>query len=899
MDNTNKKDLKILNWNANGLNVNKVNDIKQLLKQKDLDILIISETHLTNAKKPHPIKGYKISHFNRVTAIRGGGVAIYHKSTLGAVEIEIDRNTFISELVGIKLIDGTSIFGLYAPTNNLLIDEIEHFLNIDKVIIAGDFNARHTDWHNRVNNRNGTVLHNLLSENPYILYFPEHNTFISRQGVSTIDLAISNNVPITHIEAIQDLCSDHCPIIYHTKSYKSETNNHRVIKDFDHANWKDYGKYLRDNWTMTQNFNNNNEIETTTQQITEHIRTASDLFIPNKRFNNEYPNNIKIAIKLRNALRRKFQRNRTWENEENLQYQNNIVGTLLKSYNQHFWEKRIAKANADKANVWKEIKNKKRGEGFNIPILKLNNNLYITDLEKAEILSQKMCPETLEHNIINNNDRETLNISNTYENLPLRNQPQNTNITPGKIRNIVRYMRPYKAPGEDGIQPKHLKMAPKKIIVQLYYIYKACLKFSYFPEIWKNAKIVPIHKPGKIPSSPEAYRPISLLPLLGKIFEKIINRELTEFLDTNNILIEEQYGFRKGRSTLQQAARVVHKAKINFNKKLTTSVLFLDLEKAFDTVWHDGMIHKLHDYAFPPYLIKLIKSYLKNRRIQVAINNIRSSEKIQTRGVPQGGCLSTTLFIIYMNDIPKNDGTDLAVFADDTAIMADSKSIKIAHRKLQAHFIKITDYFEKWKTKLNVNKTKLINFNKKKKTDNENTGIVKYNNQIIETVDEIKYLGIILDKRLIFKKHIDNATRKSHAILKYLYPYINKFSKLDTKLKINLYRAYVKPTLLYGSPIWSSTSNTQLKRLQIIENKFLRIILNKRRDQISNQDLYAELNIIPILHKMLDIWRKFFNYDIITTPLTENLNYENPGTFPYKIKHNLINSRIYENDDTV
>ena len=240
----------------------------------------------------------------------------------------------------------------------------------------------------------------------------------------------------------------------------------------------------------------------------------------------------------------------------------------------------------------------------------------------------------------------------------------------------------------------------------------ACLK-QHFLDHWKKAVILPIPKPQKDLIFATSYRPISLLPSLGKLLEKIILTRLKNSI--NKCIIKEQFGFRKRHSTVLQLAKIIDDITKKFNLNQSTSMIALDIERAFDTVWHSALIAKMVQLNIPNYLVKLTISYLRNRSFQVKVNKTLSEIKKIPAGVPQGSLLSPTLFTIFINDIPKTTNTELSLFADDTAIKASSFKINKSFEYIQRHITILETYYQKWKIKINADKSKSIYFTKKKK----------------------------------------------------------------------------------------------------------------------------------------------------------------------------------------
>ncbi|XP_043506295.1 uncharacterized protein LOC122526809 [Frieseomelitta varia] len=264
----------------------------------------------------------------------------------------------------------------------------------------------------------------------------------------------------------------------------------------------------------------------------------------------------------------------------------------------------------------------------------------------------------------------------------------------------------------------------------------------YFPSSWKVAKIIPVPKPGKPGSDISSYRPISLLDIFGKILEKIIQHQIQKHIQKLSIIIPQQFDFRSEHSAIHQLQRVTEHIIMEKNKNHTTQLILLDLNKAFDSVWHKALLSKLQDIKLPPNLINMIRSCLRNRKFYVTINGNKSTHKQIAAGVPQRSILGP-LLTIYINDIPHTDKTHLAIFADDIAIYASSWSSTQATKYIQNHIDKLQEYFTNWKLKINSIKTQAIAFSNKR---NKTLDTIKITGHNISWTHAAKYLGIILDQ---------------------------------------------------------------------------------------------------------------------------------------------------------
>lgn len=350
-----------------------------------------------------------------------------------------------------------------------------------------------------------------------------------------------------------------------------------------------------------------------------------------------------------------------------------------------------------------------------------------------------------------------------------------------------------------------------------------------FPSSWKSAKVIPIRKPGKDPSSPKSYRPISLLSGLSKLFEKAIHHRLLESAENLNILLEEQFGFRRGRSTVHQLTRVTNVLRRNKFVSKTSAMALLDVEKAFDNVWHDGLVYKLQRYNLPSYLVKIINNYLSARTFRVSISGASSNAHNIVAGVPQGSILGPLLFNLFTSDMPEPpEGGILSLFADDTSIVYNGRVIRALVAKLQRGLDALTEYLTSWKICINAAKTQVIIFPHSKSPKLVPPGDCKIilNGTTVEWANEAGYLGLTLDSKLIFRQQVDKTVTKCNVLLKLLYPLINRRSSLSLKNKLAVYKQIILPVIEYGMPVWESCAKTHHLKLQRVQNKFLRMILN-------------------------------------------------------------------------
>ncbi|GFS64154.1 probable RNA-directed DNA polymerase from transposon X-element [Trichonephila clavipes] len=309
--------------------------------------------------------------------------------------------------------------------------------------------------------------------------------------------------------------------------------------------------------------------------------------------------------------------------------------------------------------------------------------------------------------------------------------PPNSFIEPALPDEVIHYIKHVyakKAPGKNSITNRMLKNFPIKLILILTILINKVIKFNHFPDNWTEALIFPINKSGKDPHLASSYRLISLLSTIGKLTESIILHRLKNFIYENNILNPNQYGFTNKLSTLHPLLRLTENISEGFQKKKSTGAVFLNIQKAFDRVWINGLTFKFITYKIPPppdspYSL----TYLTNRSFRIRINETLSFEHSVSAGCPQGSLLGPLLFNLYVNDIPDYSLTKINLYADDTAIHATYKKLETISFALNKHLLHLQNFYDKWKISINVEKSTAIIFTKKLSLP---PPIIMYNKQI-------------------------------------------------------------------------------------------------------------------------------------------------------------------------
>ena len=397
-----------------------------------------------------------------------------------------------------------------------------------------------------------------------------------------------------------------------------------------------------------------------------------------------------------------------------------------------------------------------------------------------------------------------------------------------------------------------IKSCIHSITVPLYHIIYKSFATGVVPSQLKIAKVIPIYKNGDR-LLPDNYRPISLLPNFSKIVEKIVCNRLSHFLESNNLLTPNQYGFRKEHSTIHPLMQFMNNLTRATNLKQYSVAIFCDLRKAFDTVDHKILISKLSAIGVRGVALNWFIDYLKNRKQFVYIDGVASPLMDIILGVPQGSILGPLLFIIYINELPLYTSLLNYLFADDTTLQYSHENLNDLISLVNSEFKKVTDFFKSHRLALHPQKTNFMIFNFKGGQFPQ----IFINNNIGDSHDPalltpitcvnslekpvVKFLGVLIDPSLTFKFHITNVVSKLSRALFFLRKAKNFLNYKALKF---IYYSLFHSHLIYAIQIYSSTNPNLLKQIFIKQKGAIRILSNAKYND-HTEPLFKKQKILP------------------------------------------------------
>ena len=797
--------------------MNKKTELENLLFKEEISVCCIQETHLTE-NKHFKVRGYQTYRSDRLDRHKGGIMTLV-RNNISACQKKVFMEGAEYQLIWIKVKETElNILNYYCQNDRpLSLETIE--------IPESNF----ISWgYDHINTR-GEEIEDWQDDNKLILVNRPDDppSFYSRRWktTSTPDLAFAtDDVHKETKRTVGDQLggSDHKPVIL--------SLNRSLERKFIPARWN----YKKAKWGLFRHRTNvlikdlrveGRDINNVVLDFNKQILQAAQEYIPRgarSDYKSYWTTDLQDLEDSLNSARVLAETQPCDENQIKLQEAKAKFLRAKIQAKRQSWRNKTASLNMerDSMKLWKLVGalNEDRGQDNNITLEK-----------KGQILTGKQAANTLADNYKAESNISVQPEQQREARRELRKGSRNTNrsskqaISVKELQKALRKLKRRKSPGPDEITNEMLKNLGNSALAKLLQVYNSSWETGDVPQIWREAIMMPILKKGKDKKKAASYRPISLTSCVVKTLERIINQRLLHHLETEQIIAPQQAGFRRFFSTEDQVTYLSQEIEDAFQEQKVVLAAWIDLQKAFDKVWKDGLLVKMQRCGITSQMHAWISSYLHNRKARVSVNGKKGKSFLLRHGVPQGGVLSPTLFLIFINDLIQDQptGVHAALYADDLVMWSKEEHATTASYRIQQAADKLMEWAERWNVTVNKEKSSTTLFSLSTK---QKSFPIKLRDSTLTCEDEVTYLGVTFDRRLTWKPRVTKAEEKARRKLAITRKLAGTSWGANGKILKQVYQGSVRPHLEYGSTAWTTTAKTHQQTLDKVQNQALRII---------------------------------------------------------------------------
>lgn len=844
------EDYFVLHMNCRSVN-HKEEEIKTVLEELKPDILCLTETWMdeSNPKQTLETQDYKVIRKDRTEGFKqlhgksnGGGIAIIHKRNQKIKVKNIAEDDDEALWIQVQTSNPFMLGLIYRASYTNMIHEEQGQTSLGKmlekaslttrnIITIGDFNCDTSSAEKTEETKQLEDIHEVHKLTQCITT----PTRITDDTKTTIDHIWTNpENKLVKTSGTMIGISDHLAIYAKLEMKRTEqkkgTIKFRSYKNYDAEKLKeDIKEELHTSGIQSKI--EDGELNEAIEEFTTILTKGADKHAPMKEIKQtkEKPyipwmsTEVKDLREAKNNLIKMSYLQPNQQDKKEIKWLKNKLNQTKRKHKRAYYKKKLAEYKGDSKNTWKVFK-----EMLNKQEIKETIEPDMMDQQKANQFNKYFATiGTVIKNKLGVVDTE-VHYSQGFTFSEVNEE------TVGKL---IEKLRTGVATGADGISARIIKDSKETILPIMTALVNLSFRTSTFPESMKAATIKCLHKKNST-DEPANYRPLSILPVLSKIFERAAVDQMVQFLEANNLISRNQHAYRKGHSTITSLAEVTNHVYKEIDKGLIVGMASLDLSKAFDSISHSHLLQKLTDIGLGPSTVKWTKSYLANRTQKTKFTSITSETETVTSGVPQGSILGPVLFIIFSNDLITafNEGTHVVSYADDTQLLETGKTPEEVKAKLERTIDIAQNWYQKNSLMSNPSKTEIIIFRTKKgKKHNIKIKVKEEGKEVeLKPAECIKVLGVHVDENLAFDKHIKHVQGKATAATKNLYRIKDL---LPRKSKMVLYDSLIASHFNYADVIWGGCTEKNKSKLQTTQNFAMRTILGADRRHSSREAL--------------------------------------------------------------
>ena len=872
--------------------LSKIDLVKTIISENKPDIITFTETWTNDSTSGGflQLDGYSlIKRKDRKDTTNGfgGGILTYAKSDLICHEMDLPLLDKFNQATGITVGDNHSnvnVVTIYRPhklyNGDNLEENNERLIGIlsnapNPTIFVGDFNYPKINWENQTtNDRKSDNFLQAVQDN----FLTQHVNFATHNSGNILDLVLTNKDELLH--GVDDTgfidSSDHTSIMVTAKiSLPKKTKAKKW--SWSRADVPKIKQELSQ-WDWASDMNGKGAEEATNQfidKLTGVMNRHIPTYTPSTRERPPW-----MGVELQRMIRKKkrqwqaYKEHGTREKLEEHRALNNKCKKMIRKAKKRF-EYSLTEANNINNNRFFNYIRSRTSNKANIGPLKDNNTIINEDKDMCNLLNKFFC------SVFNTENGEAPEIEpfDTEQ----RIMPEGR-VTIDKVKEKLKNLKKFGAPGPDGLFPSFLKEYWQYIAAPLTYICETSLNTGQIPDIWKTANVIPIFKKGS-KFEPGNYRPISLTCVPGRVCESLIKDQIVEHLNKYDLICRSQFGFMKNKSCALNLLTYLETVTKEVDSGNPVDLVYLDYAKAFDKVPHRRLIKVLKAHGLNHKIINWIENWLKGRTQVVTINGERSETGKVTSGVPQGSILGPLLFIIYINTMDKKlTGLTpiISKFADDTKVGSTVKTTTEKENMTKAMVV-LSEWANEWLMCFNESKCKVLHFGRR----NEKIDY-KLNGVSLDKSDSEKDIGVIVHTSL---KPTDQCNRAAWTANTVLGQMTRAVQYRDIKTWTRLYTTYVRPYLEYSTTAWNPWNKKDIETLEKVQERALRQITSI--GHLSYEEKLKHLGLTTLEERrhradMIQVWKILHGHDDTNEEIWFN-RYSNTNSRPTRNNSNILN----------
>ena len=833
----NKESLTVINVNIRSLDRH-FSDLLSLLYCLDHPIDVITVTEIGKKNVTNRINmlrdKYDCEHILPKTKKCGGACIFIRKNIKYQVRKDLSVESDDVEDIWLeveandqKVVIG-SVYRHPGTSLNAFVTKLENTLQkIDNQccdsLVCGDFNA---DGLKLETNRSTADFYNCLMTYNFVpaITLPTRITDTTMTLIDNIFIKINKkniNDKVLAGNIYSDI-SDHLPnfIIIQGHKQLSSASSRKKVRIFGEQNLEKFVNGINNlDWS---DFFTSDNVDHLVEMFYDNFYTHFENSFPLKTLSRKRAKDkiwittgLKQSVKKKAELYRIYLNHPTTENKQAYTTFKNCLTRLLRKAEADYYLERVDAKKKNIRSLWQIY-----GPIINPSKVKKSNKIEKIQVNNTSLTDKKDMANALNDYFVNIGPQLLNNIgsSTDYRHYLKSNQANSFYMhptVPSEILALISKLDIKKSPGDDEISGKLLKSCPALFSNLISHLANTVMVTGRYPQKLKLGKIIPIYKKNN-KMDPTNYRPISLLSVINKIIEKVIHKRLYEYFEKNKIIYQYQFGFRHSYSTTMALIEITDQLREQIENKYVTMGIYIDLTKAFDLVDHNILLAKLQAYGIRGPALNLIKSYLSDRSQYTKIDNTKSDIKKLTCGVPQGSVLGPLFFLVFVNDMQNCTTANLRLFADDTNIFISHKDPKLLKREAETCINNITKWLAANRLLLSKEKTNFSIFMPPNKMIPDILNTLKVNGKTIHRSISCKYLGVELDDKLQFRKHIDQLSTDLTRIIS-AFRIIKNW--VPNKHKLKLYYAYFHSKMQYGIEIYGSSPAKYIRKIETFSIK--------------------------------------------------------------------------------